>query len=363
MIYPQEGKIILETRYDAQGKWLKPDMNDETWTHAWGSDDNLWSRAEWIQQLEEEADWYRNASSSTPEDVWADPSNTWEGLPTVKIQQFPRPDATGKEILPENSTGDYRVFHKRSVELPANATTSQRKDWWAQFYGPYFLNPEDRLLQYYPKEELKTIGYSYQQTKMNWNELIYCIEGQISDNGTQVPIFAKYSDAPPGNYYLMQVLPITGASNKYDGPARTYLNYKALDTEYNYLPKAVPPPLALAGPKEAYSAMLSRKDLKAIGPKAIYSVLHRTARLTKLVEIPMEQKDLILHHHGLDENGENRPDVTTTRIADSRTRLVRTLAYWTGSVPFTGGECWAAITSRLCARRSVPRTYPEQTVD
>ena len=77
----------------------------------------------------------------------------------------------------------------------------------------------------------------------------------------------------------------------------------------------------------------------------------------------MEQKDLILHHHGLDENGENRPDVTTTRIADNRTRLVRTLAYWTGSVPSTGGEGWAAITSRLCARRSVPRTYPEQTVD
>ena len=76
MIYPQEGKIILETRYDEHGKWAKPDMDNESWTHAWGSDGNLWSRAEWIQQLEEEADWYRNASSSTPEDVRADLSNT-----------------------------------------------------------------------------------------------------------------------------------------------------------------------------------------------------------------------------------------------------------------------------------------------
>ena len=54
MIYPQEGKLIAETRYDAQENWVKPDMNDTAWTHAWGSDDNLWSRAEWIQQLEDE---------------------------------------------------------------------------------------------------------------------------------------------------------------------------------------------------------------------------------------------------------------------------------------------------------------------
>ena len=160
----------------------------------------------------------------------------------------------------------------------------------------------------------------------------------------------------------MQVFPITGISHKYDGPMRTYLNYKARGNEYDYLPNGVPPALAPAGPKEAYSAMLSRKDLKAIGPKAIYSVLHRTAHLTKLVEIPMEQKDLILHHHGLDENGENRPDVTTTRIADNRTRLVRTLAYWTGAVPSTRIECWTAITSRLCARRAAPRTSPEPTM-
>ena len=109
--------------------------------------------------------------------------------------------------------------------------------------------------------------------------------------------------------------------------------------------------------------MLSRRDLNAIGPKAIYSFIHRAPHITKLVEIPMEQEDLILHHHGLDEKGENRPDSTTSRIADNRTRIVRTLACWTGSVPSTGGECWTAITSRLCARGAVPRTYPEQTVD
>ena len=248
-------------------------------------------------------------------------------MPPAKIQQISRPDATGKEIFPENSTGDHRIFHKRSLELPANATTSQRKDWWAQFYGPYFLNPADRLLQYYPKKDLKTIGYSYQQTKMDWSGLIYCIEGQISDNGTQVPIFAKYSDAPPGNYYLVQVLPIAGISNKYEGPARTYLNYKARDTEYDYLPQAVAPPLTLTGPTEPYSAMLTRKDLKAIGPKAIYSFLHRTAHITKLVEDPLEQKDLILHHHGLDKQGENRPDSTANKVADNRTRIVRVRSF------------------------------------
>ena len=208
------------------------------------------------------------------------------------------------------------VFHKRSGHLQANATNSERKEWWGRFYGPYFLNPEDRLPQYRPKKDLKTIGYSYQQTKMDWNGLIYCIEGQISDNGTHVPIFAKYSDTPAGNYFLMVVYPMTGLSKKYARPVPLYLNYKARVGEYEYLPKAVAPSLELAGPTESYSAMLTRKDLKALGTKAIYSGLHRTAHITKLVEVPMEQKDLLLHHHGLDEQGENRPDSTTSRIED-----------------------------------------------
>ena len=104
------------------------------------------------------------------------------------------------------------------------------------------------------------------------------------------------------------------------------------------------------------------KDLKAIGPRAIYSGLHRTAHLTKWVEIPMEQKDLVLHHHGLDKQGENRPDSTTSRIEDKRTRVVRKLAYWTGAVPSTRIECWTAITSRFCARRAAPRTSMEPTM-
>ena len=98
---PQDEKVSAVTT-DAQGKWVEPDFNDTAWTHAWGSDGNLWSRAEWIQQEKDEQNWHRNASSSTPEDVRADLSNTWDGLPRAKIQQFAGPFATGKEILPEN---------------------------------------------------------------------------------------------------------------------------------------------------------------------------------------------------------------------------------------------------------------------
>ena len=110
--------------------------------------------------------------------------------------------------------------------------------------------------------------------------------------------------------------------------------------------------------------------LKALGTKAIFSGLHRTAHITKLVEVPMEQKDLILHHHGLAEQGENRPDSTASRIEDKRTWLVRKLAYYTGVVPSTRFECWTAITARICAQgvgprtsKNTPRSSPEQTVD
>ena len=168
----------------------------------------------------------------------------------------------------------------------------------------------------------------------------------------------------------MVVYPTTGLAKKYAGPVRLYLNYKARDGEYEYLPQAVAPSLQLAGTTEPYSAMLTRKDLQALGTKALYSGLHRTAHITKLVEVPMEQKDLILHHHGLDEQGENRPDSTASRIEDKRTWLVRNLAYYTGVVPSTRFECWTAITARICARgagprtsNNIPRSYPEQTVD
>ena len=119
MILPQEEKLIAETRYDAQGRWVKPDLSDPTWTHAWGSgaDGKLWSRADWNQQEKDEQNWYRNASSSTPEDVRADLSNTWDGLPPVKIQQISRPDATGKEFIPDNSTGDHRIFHLSLIHI------------------------------------------------------------------------------------------------------------------------------------------------------------------------------------------------------------------------------------------------------
>ena len=161
----------------------------------------------------------------------------------------------------------------------------------------------------------------------------------------------------------MQVFPLTGIDKRYDGPMRTYLNYKARGHECEYLPNGVPSALALAGPKEAYSAMLSRKDLVAIGPKALYPSLHRTAHITKLVEIPMEQKDLLLHHHGLSKHGENLPDLAANKVADNRTRIVRSVAYWTGLVPANGGDCWTAFTSVVYTRRSVPQAYPEETVD
>ena len=104
---------------------------------------------------------------------------------------------------------------------------------------------------------MKTIGYSEKQTGHDWNGFIYCIESQISDNGTQVPIFANYSDTPAGNYYLMQVFPLNGIDKRYGGAPRTYLNYKARGREYDYLPNGVPPALALAGLKEALGNAIS----------------------------------------------------------------------------------------------------------
>ena len=267
-------------------------------------------RQEWDKEVKKQ-----KKNWSTPE-AGGDLDNTWEGCPAVEIQQHARKDSTGKSFLPLNSTGNFKVFHERAPELAADATTAQRKAWWDTFYGTYYLNPDDKLLSYYPKADLKIIGYSEEQTGVDWSGLIYCIEGQISDNGTHVPIFAKYSDTPAGNYFLMVVFPTTGVSKKYAGPVRLYLNYKARVGEYHYLPQAVAPPLQLAGTTGSYSAVLTRKDFQALGTKALYSGLHKTAHITKLVEIPMEQKDLVLHHHGLDEQGENRSDSTTSRIED-----------------------------------------------
>ena len=93
------------TRYDADGNWDTPDLNDPNWTHAWGSgsDGKLWSRADWVQFEKDKLEWQRTSSSSTPEDVRADLSKSWEGLPSKKIQQKARTDATGKTFTPANS--------------------------------------------------------------------------------------------------------------------------------------------------------------------------------------------------------------------------------------------------------------------
>ena len=56
MSLPPEEKRVAETRYDAQGRWAKPDLSDPTWTHAWGpgADGKLWSRVDWVQFEKEE---------------------------------------------------------------------------------------------------------------------------------------------------------------------------------------------------------------------------------------------------------------------------------------------------------------------
>ena len=153
MTTPQDGKVIAVTT-DAQGNWFKPDFKDKTWTHAWGSDGLCWSRQEWENEVKKQKNWHRTGGGTTPESG-GDLDNTWEGCPTVEIQQHARKDSTGKSFLPLNSTGNFRVFHERAPELSADATTAQRKAWWSTFYGTYYLNPDDKLLSYHPKADLR----------------------------------------------------------------------------------------------------------------------------------------------------------------------------------------------------------------
>ena len=122
MTTPQDGQVIAVTT-DAQGNWVKPDYKDMTWTHAWGSDGLLWNRQDWENEEKKQKNWYHKAGGANPESG-GDLDNTWEGLPTGKIQQYAREDSTGKSVLPLNSTGNFRVFHERAPGLPADATTS-----------------------------------------------------------------------------------------------------------------------------------------------------------------------------------------------------------------------------------------------
>ena len=135
------------------------------------------------------------------------------------------------------------------------------------------------------------------------------------------------------------------------------MNYRARKHEGEYLPSQVPPTKGLAGPNDPYSAMLSRKDLDAIGSTALYSFLHKTAHTTKPVDILMEQSDLLLHNQGLSQQGHNRPDFAVNKVADNRTRIVRIVAY------STQVGCWGAFTSLFFKRRPQTRAYAEQTVE
>ena len=98
---PASSMIIAPPRRDELGNWMEPLVIDPNWTHYQGSDDKLWSRDEWKKHFEEQAKWNsRTWNDATPEDSNADPSNTWEGLPWIKIQQREKTDVKGTSTTP-----------------------------------------------------------------------------------------------------------------------------------------------------------------------------------------------------------------------------------------------------------------------